>query len=86
VQQDKLLAPRGATQPLVPQVAPELRQVHTLTVRAQMDQVQQDKLLAQRGATLQLRALQVAPKLRQVHTLTVQAQMDQALRRKPLAA
>ena len=68
-----------------PQVAPKLRQVHTLPVQVPMDQVQQDKLLAPRGATPQL-VPQVARQQRQVHTLTVQAQMDQALQHKPLAA
>jgi hypothetical protein len=46
VQQDKLLALRGATPQLVPQVAPQQRQVHTLTVQAQMDQALQHKPLA----------------------------------------
>jgi hypothetical protein len=62
VQQDKLLAQRGATLQLrALQVAPKLRQVHTLTVQAQMDQVLQHKTLATHLSTPQIRAPQVVP-------------------------
>jgi hypothetical protein len=62
VQQDKLLAQRGATLQLwALQVAPKLRQVQPLTVQAQMDQVQQHNALATQLPTPQIRAPEVVP-------------------------